>query len=108
MDNEKVILAGAMPTLAEAMPGALITGFSKVSEAISFARSNQISIAFLDIELGRQSGIDLCKALVDIHPLTNVIYHQLPELLPQSLGDPCQQFSCQTAEAGGHPGRAAG
>ena len=38
VDDEEVILAGAMQTLYEVMPEAEITGFSKVSEAITFAR----------------------------------------------------------------------
>lgn len=74
VDDEKVLLTGAMPILAEAMPGAALTGFAKASEAVSFARNNRIAVAFLDIELGKQSGLDLCRTLVDIHPLTNVIY----------------------------------
>ena len=31
-------------------------------------------IAFLDIELGRYSGLEICKKLLHIHPNTNVIY----------------------------------
>ena len=74
VDDEEVILAGAMSTLAKAIPGAEITGFSKVSESISFARSNRIALAFLDIELGKNSGLDLCRTLIEIYPLTNVIF----------------------------------
>ena len=74
VDDEEVILAGAMQTLYEVMPEAEITGFSKVSEAITFARGNRIAVAFLDIELGQHSGLDLCRTLTEINPLTNVIF----------------------------------
>ena len=33
-----------------------------------------MALAFLDIELGRTSGLDLCRELLEIRPHTNVIY----------------------------------
>ena len=33
-----------------------------------------MSLAFLDIELGKTSGIDLCRTLLDINPRTNVVF----------------------------------
>ena len=74
VDDEEIILAGTMPILSKVMPGASITGFNKVSEAIKFAENNAVAIAFLDIELGRNSGIELCKKLMEIRPVTNVIF----------------------------------
>ncbi len=35
---------------------------------------NRIDLAILDIELGTTSGLDLCRALLEINPCTNVIY----------------------------------
>lgn len=74
VDDEEIILAGTLPVLSKVLPNASITGFTKVSEAASFAKNNNISIAFLDIELGTQSGLDLCKTLLEINPHTNVIF----------------------------------
>ena len=74
VDDEKLILAGEMDTVAEVMPEAEIMGFSKVSEAIAFAKSNRVALAFLDIELGRHSGLALCKKLIEINKLTNIIF----------------------------------
>ena len=74
VDDESILLSGAIPVLSEAMPGASITGFLKASEAVDFAKERRISIAFLDIEIGKTNGIDLCKTLMDINPLTNVIF----------------------------------
>lgn len=74
VDDEEILIAGTIPVLTKAMPNASITGFSRVSEAISYAQNNRIAIAFLDIELGRQSGLELCKTLMDINPTTNVIF----------------------------------
>ena len=74
VDDEEIMLAGAIPILCETMPGAHIIGFTKASEAISYAKDNLVSIAFLDIEIGQTSGLDLCNRLIDIHPLINVIF----------------------------------
>ena len=74
VDDESVLLSGAIPILTEALPDASITGFLKASEAIEFAKEHPVSIAFLDIELGKMSGIELCQILMDINPFTNVIF----------------------------------
>ena len=74
VDDETIILQGTIPVLSEALPEANITGFSKPSEAVEFAKNTKIAIAFLDIEIGRTSGIELCKTLLEINPLTNVIF----------------------------------
>jgi transcriptional regulator with XRE-family HTH domain len=74
VDDETILLAGVIPILSEVMPGATITGFSKPSEAISYAKKNRVSIAFLDIEMGKTSGLELCNTLMEINPTTNVIF----------------------------------
>jgi len=74
VDDEVIILAGGMPVLAQAMPGASIVGFTKPSDALAFAKSNRVAVAFLDIELGKSSGFQLCRNLLQIQPYANVIY----------------------------------
>ncbi len=74
VDDEKTILTGMLRTLSETLPGAEIMGFTKPSEALEFARRNQVSIAFLDIEMGRVNGLDLCERLMEINSRTNVVY----------------------------------
>ncbi len=74
VDDETIILQGTISVLSEALPDANITGFSKPSEAVEFAKNTRIAVAFLDIEIGRTSGIELCKTLLEINPLTNVIF----------------------------------
>ena len=74
VDDEDILLAGAMPVLSGVMPGASITGFTKPSEAIRFAHDNRVDIAFLDIERGKVNGLDMCRELLDIYPLTNVVF----------------------------------
>ncbi len=74
VDDEPVLLSGAIPILSEVMPGASITGFLKASEAVKYAKENMVSIAFLDIEIGKSSGLDLCRVITEINPLTNVVF----------------------------------
>ena len=74
LDDEKLILNGGVPILEEAMPGAEIAGFTIPSRALTYARKHRVGLAFLDIELGRISGLDICRALLEINPRTNVIF----------------------------------
>lgn len=74
VDDRKIILTGGLPVLEKVLPNATITGFTRPSEAIEYARANRIALAFLDIEMGKTSGLDLCRTLLDIYPRTNVVY----------------------------------
>ena len=74
VDDRKIFLSGAMPILEEVMPNAIITGFTRPSEAIEFAKANRIALAFLDIEMGKTNGLDLCRTLLALNPRTNVIF----------------------------------
>ncbi len=74
VDDEEIFLSGGRPVLESVMPGATVSCFTKPSEALRFAKANTVSIAFLDIELGRHSGLDLCQSLLELDPHTNVIY----------------------------------
>ena len=74
VDDEKPTLAGGLRVLSETLTGAEITGFTRPSEALEFARGNPVSLAFLDIELGRMTGFELCEKLLEINPTTNVVF----------------------------------
>ena len=74
VDDRKIFLSSALPVLEEVMPGAIITGFTRPSEAIEFAKANRIALAFLDIEIGKTNGLDLCRTFLALNPRTNVVY----------------------------------
>ena len=74
VEDRKIILAGELSVVEEVMPNATITGFTRPSEAIEYAKANRIALAFLDIELGKTNGLELCRTLLEINPRTNVIY----------------------------------
>ena len=74
VDDNRVILSGSVAVLEEAMPNATITGFILPEEAIEYAKINPVAMAFLDIELGSDNGLDLCRKLLDINPCSNIVF----------------------------------
>lgn len=73
VDDRKIILAGGLSVLEQTMPNATVIGFTRPSEALENARSNRVALAFLDVELGKMNGLELCRALLEISPRTNVV-----------------------------------
>ena len=74
VDDESLILQGELKVLQEVLSDMNIIGFNKASEAVSYAKLNTVFLAFLDIEMGRANGLDVCRELLSINPRTNVIY----------------------------------
>lgn len=74
VEDREIILAGSLSVLSEVMPDATVVGFAWPADALAYAEENQVSLAFLDIELGSESGLGLCRALLDINPTTNVVF----------------------------------
>ena len=74
VDDEKTVLEGSLRVLAEVLPGTEIVGFTKPSEAILYCKKHPVNVAFLDIEIGKSSGLDLCRRLTEILPMLNVIF----------------------------------
>ena len=74
LDDRKIVVRGSLSVIEEVLPNANIVGFTQPSEALNFAQKKRISLAFLDIELGKTNGLDLCKKFFEINPLTNIIF----------------------------------
>ena len=74
VDDNKIILNGGLPIIEDVIPNAIVTGFTDAAESIEFAKANRIALAFLDIELRNTTGLELCRALLNINPHTNVVY----------------------------------
>ena len=74
VDDNAVILNGGLSIIEEVIPNASVTGFTKPMEAVEFARANSVALAFLDIEMGSVSGLDVCRELLEVNPHTNVVY----------------------------------
>ncbi|MCR4955433.1 MAG: helix-turn-helix domain-containing protein [Lachnospiraceae bacterium] len=74
LDDTKITLTGGLSVLEEALPNATIIGFTRPSEAIEYAKAHRVSLIFLDIELGKISGLELCKTFLEINPRTNIVF----------------------------------
>ena len=74
VDDNEVILSHGLTVLGDVMPNAAITGFIWPAEAIEYAKSNRVTLAILDIELGTASGLDLCHTLHEINSSTNIVF----------------------------------
>ena len=74
VDDESIILKSGMAVIANLLPNASLTGFTSPTEALSFAKSNRVHLAYIDIEMGKLNGLELCRELLKINPRTNVIY----------------------------------
>lgn len=74
VDDNKAILSDSLSVLEQVLPSATITGFIWPQQAIEYAKTNRVALAFLDIELGTASGLDLCSTLLEINPRTNVVF----------------------------------
>ena len=74
VDDRRIILTGSLPVLEKAMPNATVAGFTRPSEAVEYAKTHRVALAFLDIEMGKTSGLELCHTLLEINPRTNVVY----------------------------------
>ncbi len=74
IDDEKILLRGGLPVLERVMPDCVVRGFSNPLEAVDYARSTRVDLAFVDIEMGKYSGLDICRELITINPKINVIY----------------------------------
>lgn len=74
LDDEAIILNGTLPVLRAALPDATVTGFTSPSQALAFARQKPVFLAFLDIELGNVSGLEICRELLELQPRMNVVF----------------------------------
>ncbi len=74
VDDEPIALDGLVTSIKEAAPDAEVNGFGNVSDALFNAMITRPEIAFLDINLRADSGIDLAKRLKEIVPQINIVF----------------------------------
>ena len=74
VDDRKIFISGALPIPEEVFPSATITGFTRPTEVTEYAKANRIVLAFLDIEMGKMNGLNLCRTLLELNPCTNVVF----------------------------------
>jgi len=74
VDDNKIILSGGLAILEDVIPNASVTAFTKPKDAIEYVKANRVALAFLDIEMGTISGLDVCREMLKVNPRLNVVY----------------------------------
>ena len=74
VEDEIIALEGILAILNEAAPGSDIHGFRYGEDAIEYCKKENIDVAFLDIQLGEMTGIEVGDKLIEINPKINVIF----------------------------------
>ena len=93
VEDAPIILRGLLRTLREELPQAQIQGFRTGCEALDYAASHCLGIAFLDIELAGESGIELTEKLKQRIPRLNIIFlTSHTEYTRQALDSHCSGY----------------
>ena len=74
VEDEPILLTGFIHILEDTLPDIQTFGFVSAKEAGVFAAGTRVDIAFLDIELCGEDGLQLAKDLLAIDPRTNIIF----------------------------------
>ena len=74
VEDEQDILTGFIHIVSDTLPDVQVFGFQTGKEALEFAITNRVDVAFLDVELFGESGIDLARKLSAINPNINHIF----------------------------------
>ncbi|MEE1200063.1 MAG: response regulator [Christensenellales bacterium] len=74
VDDEVHALEELEDTVLGAVAEAEVHLFRKAEDALAFAQTARIDVAFLDIEMRGMNGLQLAKALKDIYGQTNIIF----------------------------------
>lgn len=74
IDDEPFALEDLDEAFHEAVPDGQLALFAKPSMVLEYAGSNQVDVAFLDIELGSMNGLTLAKKLKDMLPDIHIIF----------------------------------
>ena len=74
VDDEKLALEAMLSAIRKAEPDAEVVGFRHTRDAYEYIQNNSVDVAFLDIELGEISGVELAKKFKQIKPMINIIF----------------------------------
>lgn len=74
VDDEVLSLQNLAEILRKELSDAEIIKFLKPLEAFAYLAENVVDIAFLDIEMGGFSGLDLAKKCKELCPMVNIIF----------------------------------
>ena len=74
VDDERLALENILSLLRRVAPQAEVMGFTRPAEAFAHLGANKIDVAFLDIEMGKISGLALAKQCKELCPQMNIVF----------------------------------
>ena len=74
VDDERLVLREVEQELRSAIPDANIQTFLTAEGALDYARETIIDVAFLDIEIGTMTGLELAQKLKEFLPKINIVF----------------------------------
>ncbi len=77
VDDEKIALNALMGAIVKAAPEARVHGFrspSAIKEYLKDSENGSVDVAFLDIEMRGENGLEAAKTLIDSFPNINIIF----------------------------------
>lgn len=93
VEDIPLVLRGSLHMLEHETKNVDILGFSKAGEALDYARNNHVDIAFLDIELPGENGLELGRSLTGLNPRINIIYlTSHTEYIEEAIYDHCSGY----------------
>ena len=73
-DDEPLALKNLTKAIREAQPEAELITFTDPEEVLAYAEDHPVDVAFLDVEMGTMSGIEVGKELKIKYPKINLIF----------------------------------
>lgn len=74
MDDERIALAALCRAIRESVPDAELHDFTTQEDALAFAAESPCDVAFLDILMGGDNGIQIAKRLKLLNPEMNIVF----------------------------------
>lgn len=73
-DDHEMIVRDIMDELSKLLPDAMCMGTSNPKEIMPLFEKHQFDVVFIDIKMPGANGIYLARDMLDINPMTNIIY----------------------------------
>lgn len=73
-DDEPLALKNLTKAIREARPEAKLVAFTEPEEVLTYAEEHPVDVAFLDVEMGTMTGIEVGKRLKLKNPQINLIF----------------------------------
>ncbi|MDL2237089.1 response regulator [Christensenellaceae bacterium OttesenSCG-928-K19] len=74
VDDERLALQDLEGKIKSVAPYSALACFSLAADALEYARSTNVDVAFLDIEMADMTGLSLALKLKELNPKTNIIF----------------------------------